>query len=601
MLNFLKSVVANFFALLLFFGLLVVLGVMAVAGLMALSLPKGGAEEFQKCKGVLVLDLSVSVAETVPETGPFDKLLGKPDSIEIFELLRRLYDASNDPNVGGMLIWGSTDTEGCETSIAASTELRRAVKAFKDAGKPVFAYLENPGLKDYYIASSATEIMLNPASDFEFKGIAANAVFFGNALKKYGIGVQVVKCGKYKNFGDMFTRADMPDEDKAHLSALVGELWTDIKEKISRSRLIAVKDLDAVAEKRGLLTAKEALDARMVDLLCYKDEVIARLSERFGYDEEILSFRQFSVLDYTTARNGEDQAKDRPKGVAIVYLTGEIVETSQGDAELIAADYVSGLLRDLRGDDTVGSVILRIDSPGGSAYASEVIRREVQLLSAAKPVVVSFGSTGASGAYWIASPARTIFCEEESIVGSIGVFGILFDAKKLGEDFGVTFDGVQTDPYSDIYSVTHLKTPAEISRVQNLVDNIYEEFIRVVSEGRNIPADEVRKLANGRVYAGQTAKKLGLVNEIGGLGAALSAARTLGEMPERTNVYSYPEERTFEERLAEAFTQYSFPFAQYAGLSKALNEPYSVLTQRLTRLSAQNGVCARMPYALDIK
>lgn len=580
------------------------------------------------CAGVLVLDLSESIVEGAGDAGAYAKLVEK-ESMGFHEACERLRAAAFDKNINALLICGSTDYALESLGVAAASELRRNIEKFKAAGKPVLAYLENPNLLDYFIASAAEEIIMNPASDMAVKGVSAQGMYFGNAFKKYGVGVEIVKAGAHKNFGDIFTKDKMPEEDKAHTKELIDGLWESVSSKIALSRGMGEGELSKIAEDVALLNAADTVKYRLADSLAYKDEVITRLCGIVGTDEDTGSFTQCALSKYAAsaaAREAADcafvkdesaaaedadpalacevpqaVAKSEKSGrVAVVYMQGDIIE-GVASVGVIGSDTYSALLRQVRRDDNVSAVVLRVDSPGGSAYASEVIRREVGLLAAEKPVVVSVGGMAASGAYWISAPSNAIIAEEESIVGSIGVFGAFFNFEKFAGDFGVTFDGVKTHQYADIFSSVKGKTPGEISKLQRLVDETYGKFISIVSAGRNMEPKAAEKLADGRVHLAKKAKELGLVDEIGGLEDAVAKAAALAEISVKASDIMYlPQKQTFEEKLKELFSEEGYPFAKvYFGWAS----PQSILLERnFSRLKAifgRNHICAYL-FAGDL-
>ena len=671
--DFLKSTAAVFIGLCLFFGTCI--SALIVFVLMVAVFSAGTRNMASHSRGgILVVNLSNPIVESSSEASAFARLNRIPDSIGLYEATARIRAAAKDNLILGVLVCGSTSSGAGETSLSAVSEVRRELESFKASGKPVFAYLENPNLADYYLASCANEIILNPEGEFSLKGLYAGGIYLKGALEKCGVGVQVVKAGKFKNYADMFLSDKMSAEDKSHMKEILDFLWGKIVGEISKSRGISVADLNRIALEEGIFSAKRALSLRLADFLLPKDEVISRLSEVAGFSGIIESFNQCSILDYgkggktdsifakrggnlnetalpktcnlgmesaakgisekpvlqadlsqadmgeaakeepsfdvaksevdpqperinaQLAKNRYSKLKSRVRrdAIAVVYLKGEIYDSSS-DRNGISAVDASALLRSLRLDANIKAVVLRVDSPGGSAFGSELIRREVELLTKEKPVVASFGSVAASGAYWFSAPASEIFCDDLSIVGSIGVFGLMFNVEKLAGSFGVAFDGVGTSPLADIYNFSRPKTPRQIEILQKRVDEVYSQFIEIVSTGRKLDKAHVKTLADGRVHDAGKALELGLVDKIGGLYQAMECAAKLGGLTYGCPIEVYPRPRTLEMIFIDAFAEFSAPFAKSADLGNP-----RMLLKRVKSLCGKDGVCARMPLMLEI-
>ena len=660
--DFLKYTLAVCFGLCLFFGACFV-GFMSVfigvtTAMSQYKKPVSG--------GVLVVDLSNPITECASGDSLLAHLEGGSRSIGLFEACSSIRAAAKDNMISAVLVCGSSDSAIGAMSLSAASEIRNELEFFKTSGKPVYAYLENPNLLDYYLASCADEIMLNPAGELTIAGLSVRGAYFKGALEKYGVGVQVVKAGKYKNYSDTFLSDKMSEEDKSHMKEILEYLWGCMSESILLSRGVSLEALDKIAAQKGVLSAREALSLKLADTLAPKDEVIDKLSDQVGYNTVKRSFNQCSLSEYAmdgrtarffkrelaaspaapSASNSENKgdtpnssgagAKDlKPqkadaktaadqqeggkidpakealkaklaarrysrfptgyKSIALVYLNGEIKD-GPSDNSGISSEETASFLRWLRKGSSVSAVVLRVDSPGGSAFGSELIRREVELLAKEKPVVVSFGSVAASGAYWLSTPAKLIFCDELSIVGSIGVFGLMFNVEKLANSFGVTFDGVGTSPLAGMLDISKPKTPQQMRILQKRVDDVYAQFIDVVSKGRKLDVARVRALADGRVHCASKAKELGLVDEIGGLYAAMECARNLGGIQEGCQIEIYPNPLSFKSLFAEMFSDISSPFAKNADF----RNPNDVL-RRIKSLCGQDGVCARMPMIVEIE
>ena len=511
--------------------------------------------------GMLVVDMSAPIVEAPTSNDMLMNYLnGTNGSIGVFDLEEKIDGAARDSLVQGVVLCGSFSGSGTPFSQAA--QLRSLLERFKESGKPVYAYLENPTQTDYFVASAATKIYANPAGTLEFKGLRIKSIFLGNALKKYGVDAELIRAGKYKSAGEIFTSNAFSPASREAYGQIAGGLWDNVLSGVSKSRGIPQDTLRKIAEDKAILSADEARKAGLVDAICQRDVFVGLMTDLAGEDPFYEgTFRQASIQDYIPV----DQRDGRGKSIAILYLEGQIVEGDQRVNGYITSGYYASIIRELRRDDSVAGVVLRIDSPGGSAYASEILRREIELLQKEKPVVSSFGSTAASGAYWISAGTNKIVSEENTLTGSIGVFGMVLSAEKLANGFGITFDTIETSPMADIMSGTRPMTPAETKVMQNLIDNTYAEFLKIVSNGRNIPETELEKIAQGRVWLASEAKNTRLFDEIGGLGKAVEiCAQLSGEKP-NAQIREYPAPEKLEERIFGALQN-----APFASVKKAL-------------------------------
>ena len=569
--------------------------IVAFLGLVFFGAISANRSQIQAANGVprmLVIDLSQPIVNFAISRESFAFSARDRQSISVWDFERKIIKAAKDPNICGIALVGYFT----EASFAQVAEIRSMLERFKAAGKPVYAYLENPGLAEYYAASVATEVYMNPSGTLEFKGIAINSAYFANALKKYGLDAQVIKAGKFKSFGEIFTSDKMSPENKAILSAIADSIWGGVLKDVAASRGVELARLKEISDKTPLLEAGEALELGMLDGVLYRDGFLARMAEFSGRDEAANSFNQVSILNYASdfkIRMGNV----KPHSVAIVYMEGEVVDSEVSARGIVASRPYCKLLRDLAEDDSVKGVVLRIDSPGGSAYASEEIRHEVEKLAAKKPVIASMGSTAASGAYWIACAADKIFAQQNTITGSIGVFAVKFSGKTLANNFGITFDGVKTSPMADIDTLTRPLSGPEIAVLQKSVDSMYDKFIKTVAKGRKLPESEVLKLAEGRIYLAGDASETKLFDEIGGLSAALEFCSKV-DTPDgllNLDIVQYPYAMTFADFWA-SFSEGGEPFSQ---VKKFIFERFA--PRQLESLLEGGEMRAQMPLVLEIK
>ena len=554
----------------------------------------------------LVLNLDgVNLTDAPPlvESGGLGALFAgdTPRVLSLRKAVNGLRHAATDDRILGVFVTGMFTPDGYGTGFAALEELRAALADVQAAGKPVKAYFDEAGTQELYLASVAREIVLNPFGLVVMPGLASEPMFYGGAFEKWGVGVQVTRSGKYKGAVEPFIRRDLSPENREQLTALLGDLWTVIRSDIAEGRGMKAADLQALVDAEGLISPESAEKAGLVSTLGYRDEMIERLRNETGA-EEGEPFKQVALPDYlkhVSESHGHGEGK-----VAVVYAEGEIVDGEGGDGEIGGAAYAREL-RALREDETVAAVVLRVNSPGGSASASEEMLRELRLLRESKPVVISMGSYAASGGYWISAFGERIFTEPTTVTGSIGVFGVQFDIQRLGETLGLTWDRVQTGEKAGLLTAARPKTPAELAVFQRLVDRTYDEFLARVAEGRGLEKDTVHQIAQGRVWSGSQAVSLKLADEIGGLGDAIAYAARQAKIEGEPEIYEYPGTRPLAEALAELFDERTSPETRLARsvrgpLGVAVREAEAQVRQ-LGRFNDPRGVYARLPLDLRVR
>lgn len=599
-LKVLQNLLAMFLAFMLFSGIL-------FFGLVLIGLLFAEKPAIVKEKSALVLDLSFNLSDSPRQASPLQAIqqglegTGTPQ-LHLKAVVDAIDRAAEDTRITGLFITGSFLSENYGSNFASLREMRDAILRFRKSGKPVTAYMVDPSLRDYYVASTADNLVLNPFGLVMLKGLAANLMFLGDAFEKYGIGVQTTIVGEYKSALEIFTRNKMSSENREQTRAELESLWTTILEGISENRGIDMAELRKMSADPAVFNAQQALEYGLVDELAYLDEVLDGLADITAYDENKESFSQVAFADYVNDAKfsaNTFQLDDKPK-VAVIYAEGVIV-TGEGGLDNVGSDSFARELRKLRKDDDVKAVVLRVNSPGGSAVAAEIIEREIRLIGEEKPVVVSMGGVAASGGYWISSHAETIFAEKSTITGSIGVFGFYPNLEELANEHGVTFDGVKTSPYADIFTISRPKTSEEIKILGAFAEQIYDEFLKRVGEGRDMERDEVHKVARGRVWTGEQAIEIGLVDKIGGLAAAIDEAAALAELGGDYDVVQFPE----EEDMAQIFEKL---LSGSGGKPVSRQDPVSKAFTRLQRefplaqtFNDPQGVYARLPYSINIQ
>lgn len=601
--NFLSSLAGTLVGLFLFSVGVVLLAAGALAALVALGGRDASAPAFDK-GSYLVLNLSTNFTDAPVELdlGP---LGGGAESVQLRTATRALRAAAKDERIAGVYLTGDLSPADFGSGYAALRELRAALEEFRGAGKPVQAYLTQATTRTYYVASAADNVALDPYGMILMPGLASQPMFFAGLFEKYGVNVQVTRVGKYKSAVETFTRRDMSPENREEVTQLLGDIWQELLADIARTRRLEMAGIQEVVDREGLIRAQPALEAKLVDRIAYRDEIFEDLKARTGRAGSREPFRQVALAQYVKQlKDGgaEPGRKAGAKGrIAIVYAEGEIVD-GEGQIGEIGGSELSRTLRRLRQDSNVKAVVLRVNSPGGSASASEVIQREVRLIREVKPLIVSMGSYAASGGYWISAPADRIFAESSTITGSIGVFGLQFDVQRLASDFGVSFDTVKTGRFADALTITRAKTPEEMAVLQRMVDWIYAEFVTKVAEGRKLTAEQVEAIAQGRVWSGREALARGLVDEIGGLEAAVAHAAKRAGLGENPRVTEYPRQKEFIEALQEIIER------RLPGAARSARGPLGDLAGRLESdlraLRSFNdpaGVYARLPLSVAIR
>lgn len=507
---------------------------------------------------VLVLDLNRSINDS-PGAMDLEQLLEQSLSEEtqshasLRSILEAIDIAAEDSRIVSILIKGNLYTHNYGSGLAALGDVRRALERFREAGKPIYAYLENPSLPDYYLSSVASTVWMHPFGTLDWTGLGYQGTYWGAALKKYGVGVQAPRSGKYKSAVEPFLESQMSEASRYQLESLLQELWGGVLAEVANSRETTPAFLQDLSDTEGLLSAEQALSKGLVDQTLYFDEMVDALKEIGTPDSDNFSFLEVSIDDYIEEIQPlEDPFEENlDPAIAIVYAEGEIVD-GEGDAEQVGGDRFAREIREIRQDNTIKAVVLRINSPGGSAYASEVIQRELKRLAAEKPLVISMGSVAASGGYWLATAGSPIIAEPNTVTGSIGVFGLLANVQELAQRHSVFFDQVKTGTYANIYSIARPATPAEMELVQGQVDEIYQSFLQRVSEARELPLEAVDAIAQGRVWSGQAALKNKLVDRLGGLHAAVDIAVEKAQLEAIPRIIDFPRKKDPAEILLES-------------------------------------------------
>ncbi|MBE9169359.1 signal peptide peptidase SppA [Pleurocapsales cyanobacterium LEGE 06147] len=592
------SLIGTFAGLFLFFTLgasgLIVLMVVAT------SPP---VEAPVKEKSILVFDLSMKIKDARTPTNLSQALTGEKSNVmTLRQVLQSLEKAIDDPHIVGLLLDGRRGEASISSGYANLAEVRAALERFRAGGKKIIAYDTNWSEREYYLASVADEAVINPMGIMEINGLSYRQIFFKGALDKYGIGVQVIRVGDYKSAVESYTRQNFSLENRQQTQALLADLWGNFLATVGESRSLSPIDLQKIADDKGFLNPTEAKHLGLVDRVAYFDKVVTdlkKLTEQTG--QEGRSLKQISLENYATPIGEKAKNKLSNQKIAVIYAEGTIVN-GKGGLEEIGSDRFARELRQLREDDSIKSIVLRINSPGGSATASEAILREILLTRKYKPVVVSMGNVAASGGYWIATGADCIFAEESTITGSIGVFGLLPNIQAIANNHGVTWDVVKTGRLADINSNLRPKTEEELAIYQQSVTQTYNLFLDKVAEYRNLPRQEVDQIAQGKVWSGKEGLKIGLVDRIGGLEAAIAYAAEKAKLGTDWQLEEYPKQRSLETEIVNRLLNVNIEAWQAKGQSDPITTELLKVKEELTIFQSLNdprSIYARLPYNFD--
>ena len=603
--NFLKQTLASLIGSLL--GLTIFSGVSTVGFLLILIAVASSQSSTPtvKDKSVLVFDLSMNITDSEPNSS---QLLQKTfsgveeNNITLRKIVETLDKAGRDQNIVGIYIDGTNANSA--VGYASLKEIRQALEKFRKTGKKIIAYSTDWSEKEYYLSSVANQVIVNPMGAMEINGLSSQPMFLAGAFEKYGVGVQIVRVGKFKGAVEPLILNKLSPENREQTQKLLDDVWGEWRKSVGTSRNILPQKLQAIANSQPILEATAAKSNGLVDTIAYEDQVFTGLKKLTGNSEKDKTFTKISLSNYAEVPG---KSLDSDHKIAIVYAEGEIVNGS-GDEGQIGGDNFAKIFSKIRQNNQIKAVVLRINSPGGSATAAEIMQREIKLTRQIKPVIVSMGDVAASGGYWIASDSNRIFAQANTITGSIGVFGVLFNGQKLGNNNGITWDTVKTAQYADQQTISRPKSPQELAVYQRSVNRIYNLFLEKVSQGRKIPTAKVAEIAQGRVWSGTAAKQIGLVDEIGGLNVAIEYAAKQAKLGTDWEIQEYPRVSTFPERLFgkkldETKAKLGIEKTQTKNSNPLINE-LGKLQQEIKTLQTMNdpqGIYTRLPVNFKIE
>lgn len=585
--SFLKIFFASFLSLIVF--CLVVFFFFAFIIASAASSDKPSIED----DAVLVLDLSKPVSEQAVEE-PLAMLTGNDDGNMpgLYDVVRMLNYAKTDDKIKGLYIKANGNVNG----YATSQTLRSAIEDFKKSKKFVIAYGEVMSQQAYYVASAANKVYCHPEGGMEWSGMSVTLLFMKNLLEKLEIQPQIFYAGKFKSATEPFRETKMTDANRIQTKAFLEDLFSNLLMATSASRNIDTATLRQLADDAAIQTAKDAVKYKLIDGVKYDDQIRAEMLKHLGQNTEKEKINFVSLGKYAKAINFRKSGSTDK--VAIIYAEGDIVDGKKQENMIASEEYVK-LLRKARLDKNVKAIVLRVNSPGGSALASDVIWREIILAKKIKPVVVSMGDYAASGGYYISCAADSVFAEPGTLTGSIGVFGIIPNLQGFfNNKLGITFDGVKTSKYADMGGVSRPLNEFEKRMVQASVDTVYATFKNRVANGRKLKPDFVDSIAQGRVWTGKRAVEIGLVDRLGNMNTAIQAAAKLAKLKD-FSTREYPEKESFFEKLMGGSTESAI---KESALKAEIGDEYYLLLKQMKQVKQLfNTPQARLPFDMQIK
>ncbi|MFT4523689.1 MAG: protease-4 [Bacteroidia bacterium] len=545
-----------------------------------------------KENSVLVVKLNHDLKDNTSDN-PFDAFFSElsPDvtkALGLYDVLKDIKAAKSNDNIEGIFL----DLTFVSAGYGKLSEVREALEDFKSEGKFIYAYGEVMYNKTYYLASVADQIYLNPSGELLFNGMVADVTFLKKTLAKMGIEMQAVKKGKFKGAIEPFVLDEMSEANRMQITAFMNSIHQNTMTTISKARGIDLATLQTIADSMLVRNADDAVILKMIDKVAYRDEVISAILAKVELeDEDDLNWVSLSKFN-TVVQQENKFKKDK---IAIIFAEGSIV-SGNGEEGEIGSDKFAKALKDARLDDDVKAVVLRINSGGGSALASEVIWRETMLLKAKKPLIVSMGDVAASGGYYIAALADTIVANPSTITGSIGVFGMFPNAKGLYDKLGLHSEYITTAEHADFGRIDRPLNDFEKDFLQEIISKVYGEFLTRVSDGRGLPRNHVDSIAEGRVYTGVMAKELGLIDVEGGLNKAIAIAASKAGI-EKYGISAYP-------KNTNPFASFMTGFGGASLKEKWMKEELGVMYETYKEIKAiqgMSGVQAILPYSFNIK
>lgn len=547
---------------------------------------------------VMTIDLDGALAERAVEN-PFAKLFGSSalgeESIGLNDILTSIKYAKDNDNIKGIYIEAGQLSGATPASLEA---IHKQLVDFKKSGKFVISYADNYTLGTYYVCSVAKPLLLNPYGSISWNGMTSQVLYYKDILDKIGINMQVFKVGKYKSAVEPYLMNEMSEANREQITTFTSEIWADICKYVGEARNISIDALNKAADEGiSFAEAKTYQEKKFVDKLIYTDKVKEHISKAIKSEND--NYNKISYKDVAKIANSQPK-NDSGNLIAVYYAEGDIVDEPQdginvqNESQIIGKDVVKDL-KELAENNKIKAVVLRVNSPGGSAFASEQIWNQVSYIKSKKPIVVSMGGYAASGGYYISCAANYIFAEPTTLTGSIGIFGVVPEASRLLEEkIGVHSQVVKTNQYGDIGNIFRPMNENEQALIQGEINRGYELFTKRCADGRNISQDSIKVIGEGRVWTGEHAKTIGLVDELGGLDEAIAYAKKLIKVKE-CNILSYPAEKSFIEKFSQNLNSDNYANAQ---LRTTFGEYYNTF-RSVRAITSKPTVQTAMPYSLN--
>ncbi len=590
-LTFGKAFLAALLAVIVGSVLSVVFWIVLFSGIGSMMEPKvvGVPEE-----AILHINLEESILDA-PSKNPMasiDLVTMQPMSqVTLYDALRAIEAAATDERIKGIYI---NFTGGGTAEMNIIEELREAIMAFKATGKWVVAYNDVYSQGGYFLASVADKIYMQPEGTFDWSGLAMNTIFFKGLIDKLGVQVDILRptACKYKSAVEPYFLDKMSDANREQMQQLVDQMWSVVVEGVSESRGISVEELNRIADELAVVLPSQAVEHKLIDGVMYADQMEELFKSEYGIEEP----SYISLGSYASGLTPDPKRLSAPK-VAIVYANGQVMD-GKGSDDNIYGYTLSQTLREVAEDDDIKSVVVRVNSPGGSALASDIIWREMENLKAKKPVIVSMGSYAASGGYYISAPADAIVADRTTLTGSIGVFGMLPSfGKALKDKVGVTIDGVTSNKNAGMGTGFSPLNTTQHRAIMQGVDRVYTRFTSLVAEGRNLTIERVLEIAEGRVWSGMEAQKIGLVDTCGGLTAALAIAVDKAELGDNFQIVEVKDEPT---GFMAILNSLNISVRQQLTAHSELGELYAEY-KRLEEMVGKEGIYTLCPYIFNIE
>ena len=580
--NVLATIVGLFvFLMLFFFGIILIAAVF------------GGDSEEVSVKSDSVIELKLENIKNDyagKYKDPWVTILADGEKVGVSDIINAIESAKTDSDIKGISILNNDS----ELGMAQRKALRDALEDFKKSGKFVMAYANSYSQKEYYLNSVANTVYINPVGDFDFKGLSAELMFFKDLQEKSGIKMEVIRHGKYKSAVEPFLDNKMSDANREQMMSLLNSVWSSILTDISKSRNISVAKLNEIANGLLARTPEMAKAEKLVDVIAYEDIYHDAIRKKLKVDADE-DYNKISIKDYARKVATTSESNDSQDKIAVIYAQGEIM-SGEGDVNTIGEGSMNRSLIEARKDKNVKAIVLRINSPGGNALTSDLIWREIELTKKVKPVVVSMGNYAASGGYYIACNANKIFAEKNTITGSIGVFGILPNFTQLATKIGIHTEQVKTNENAAEYSPFVPMDEKFKAVTLESVEHIYKTFVSHVAAGRKMTVAQVDSIGQGRVWSGEQALKVGLVDKIGGLDDAIKEAASLA----KTKTYSTQNFPEYEKDMNDIFNNFPFAKSKESFIKEELGEETYRLMEQLKKVQARKGVQAMMPFEITI-